>query len=157
MDRILEIAKLLMRNNQVYFTLIANELSKYGITIPQAVVLDTIKDQRRTIGEISKAIDLSYSTVSGIVDRLERHRLVVRERDEIDRRVVWVSITDQFGCLGKDHPILIEDLYSHIFLDDFKELSSEQLDSLYSSLQLINHLVEKKAKVIQEKKGSEVV
>lgn len=157
MERKREIAKLLMRNNQVYFTIIANELAKYGITIPQAVVLDTIKDQRKTIGEISKAIDLSYSTVSGIIDRLERQNLVVRHRDEKDRRVVWVSITDQLESLGKVHPILNDELFTEIFLEDFNELSTEQIDSLYSSLQLINHLVEKKAKAVQENKGSEVV
>lgn len=156
MVHINDIAQLLKRNNQLYFIIIANELTKYGITIPQAVVLDTIKEQRKTIGEISKAIDLSYSTVSGIIDRLERQRLVVRHRDEKDRRVVWVSITDECESLGKVNPILSDELFSDLFIEDFKELTTEQIDSLYSSLQLINQLVEKKVKAIQEKKGSEV-
>lgn len=156
MDRIDEISQLLNRSNQVFFTIIANELSRYGITIPQAVVLDTIKDQPKTIGEISKAIDLSYSTVSGIVDRLERERLVVRRRDEKDRRVVWVSITDKCEHPDREHPFLSEDFISNIFVDDFKKLSSDQIHSLYESLNLINQLMEKKLKEIQEKKGSEV-
>lgn len=157
MDYIQNIARLLMRNNQVYFSLIAGELAKCGITIPQAIVLDTVKDQRKTIGEISKAIDLSYSTVSGIVDRLERQQLVYRHRDEKDRRVVWVLITDQFECLSKGNSILNEELFHQVFFDDFNKLSSEQIEALYTSLQLVNEMLEKKAKDLQEKKGSEVV
>jgi len=149
MDRIHEMAQLFKRTNQVFFTIIANELSRYGITITQAVVLDSIKDQPKTIGEISKAIDLSYSTVSGIVDRLERQQLVVRQRDEKDRRVVWVSMTEK--CEQPD-----KNFISDIFIDDFKKLSPKQIDSLYESLQLINQLIEKKSKEIQERKGSEV-
>lgn len=156
MDRMHEISQLMMRNNQLFFTIIANELSRYGITIPQALVLDAIKEQRKTIGEISKAIDLSYSTVSGIIDRLEREKLVVRHRDESDRRVVWVSITEESECLGKVHPVLNNKLFSNYFSNIFKELTPEQMDSLYTVLHLMNRLMEKKTKEIQVKKGSEV-
>ncbi|RXT13707.1 MarR family transcriptional regulator [Ammoniphilus sp. CFH 90114] len=157
MDRLQEIGKLLVKGNNDFFALMTMELSKYGITLPQAVVLGTIKDKPMTIGEISKTIDLSYSTVSGIVDRLERNGLVIRKRDHQDRRVVWVSLTDQMECLEKKCPIFNEGFFLNFLVGDLREVDSKQLDSLYDSLQLVNQLLEKKLKSIQEKRGSEVV
>ncbi|WP_134700730.1 MarR family winged helix-turn-helix transcriptional regulator [Ammoniphilus sp. YIM 78166] len=157
MNRLQEIGRLLIKGNHNFIALTTSELSKYGITLPQAVVIGTIKDKPMTIGEISKAIDLSYSTVSGIVDRLERHGLVTRRRDHQDRRVVWVSLTDQLERLEKDCPILSENSFIDFLLEDLQEIDPEQIESLYSSLQLVSQLLEKKLKGLQDKRGSEVV
>lgn len=46
-----------------------------------------------TLKSIGRAIQLSPSTVVGIVDRLEEKGLVRRQRDTKDRRNVFVSIT----------------------------------------------------------------
>ncbi|BCJ87820.1 hypothetical protein [Effusibacillus dendaii] len=43
MDILQQIAQLMVLNNKIFFTIMAHELAKCGITIPQAVVLDTIK------------------------------------------------------------------------------------------------------------------
>ena len=45
------------------------------------------------ITEFSNQLCLSNSTVSGIIDRLEKQEMVVRERSEEDKRVVYVSIS----------------------------------------------------------------
>ncbi len=44
---------------------------------------------------------LSNSTVSGIIDRLEKQEMVVRERSEEDKRVVYVSISPNFKDMHK--------------------------------------------------------
>lgn len=56
-----------------------------------------------TLGELGKAkittlsrrMGVSPPTITGIVDRLERNGYVERARDENDRRVVFVSITQK--------------------------------------------------------------
>ncbi len=65
---------------------------------------------------LAEALDVSQASATGIVDRMEQRGLVVRERDDQDRRVVRVSITEQGQALiaglaaeRRDHMILIVD------------------------------------------------
>lgn len=46
-----------------------------------------------TMGELARHLGITEKTVTGVVDRLERARLVRRERDGRDRRVVHVTLT----------------------------------------------------------------
>lgn len=42
---------------------------------------------------LAEAIDASPASATGIVDRMERRGLVLRQRDEADRRIVRVEVT----------------------------------------------------------------
>ena len=50
---------------------------------------------RLPFGEIGAKMMVTVSNLTGIVDRLEEKKLVVRKRDEKDRRVVHVVLTDK--------------------------------------------------------------
>jgi DNA-binding MarR family transcriptional regulator len=67
-----------------------------GLTTPQIFVIASL-DQCGSlkISELSEKLSLSNSTVSGIVDRLEKCNFVKRNRSEEDRRVVLVSLTEE--------------------------------------------------------------
>lgn len=66
----------------------------HNITSPQLVALLAIAQLGpSTLKSIGRAIQLSPSTVVGIVDRLEEKGLVYRERDTKDRRNVFVAVT----------------------------------------------------------------
>ncbi len=66
----------------------------HNITSPQLVALLAIAEMGpSTLKSIGRAIQLSPSTVVGIVDRLEEKGLVQRERDTRDRRNVFVAVT----------------------------------------------------------------
>jgi DNA-binding MarR family transcriptional regulator len=66
--------------------------------------------------EIGHRICASAPTITGIVDRLERQGLVVRVRDEGDRRVVQIALTDAgaaaFQTLAEDAREKITNLLS---------------------------------------------
>lgn len=68
-----------------------------GLTLPQVACLRTL-DQRdgksATVIEISRALQASPPTITGIVDRLERAGLVRKERGISDRRKVHVTLTE---------------------------------------------------------------
>ncbi|BDG03032.1 MarR family winged helix-turn-helix transcriptional regulator [Anaeromyxobacter oryzae] len=49
-------------------------------------------DGALTMGELARRVAVTEKTITGIVDRLERDRLVRRSRDPVDRRVVHVSL-----------------------------------------------------------------
>ncbi len=73
-----------------------DDLAKLGLTPPQFYVLATIGYAGRLpFGEIGAKMMVTVSNLTGIVDRLEDKKLVVRKRDEKDRRVVHVVLTDK--------------------------------------------------------------
>lgn len=83
-----------------------------GLTAPQGMVLGILsKENKVKITELSSKLSLPNSTISGIVDRLEKQGMVARERSEKDRRVVYVSISPHFKEM---HQHLRENLFLNI-------------------------------------------
>jgi len=106
-----------------------DDLNKVGLTPPQFYVLATIGYAGGLpFGEIGAKMMVTVSNLTGIVDRLEEKKLVSRERDENDRRVVHVVLTDKGAKLYKSTLPLFEKSVSAIFepLDSTqqKELSA---------------------------------
>jgi DNA-binding MarR family transcriptional regulator len=56
-------------------------------------VLET--DGPQPMRALAEALDVSQASATGIVDRMEQRGLVERGRDEEDRRVVRVALTDE--------------------------------------------------------------
>ena len=65
-----------------------------GITATQLAALAFIGQQPRTLGEVAKHSGVTPAVITGVVDRLERSRLVLRIPGVHDRRVVVVQITE---------------------------------------------------------------
>lgn len=64
------------------------EVARGGLTGPQRRVMHfLVHSNGRSLKELSKDVGLSHSTVSGIVDRLERRGLAERQVDRKDRRI----------------------------------------------------------------------
>jgi len=77
-------------------------LGDAGISAPQGMVIGLLsKNKKMKITELSSKLCLSNSTVSGIIDRLEAQEMVVRERSKEDKRVVYVSISQNFEDMHK--------------------------------------------------------
>jgi DNA-binding MarR family transcriptional regulator len=71
-----------------------NKLAPYGITIVQSWVLFYLSAQDgSSLKDIAGAIQLDSPVVTGLVDRLEKEGLVVREEDPGDRRSLKISLT----------------------------------------------------------------
>ncbi len=73
-----------------------------GLTGPQLTViklLETFGDL--SLSSLSERIRAQNSTVTGIIDRMEREGLVSRERSTSDRRVVYIRLTPKGSDLAK--------------------------------------------------------
>jgi len=106
-----------------------DDLNKVGLTPPQFYVLATIGYAGGLpFGQIGAKMMVTVSNLTGIVDRLEEKKLVLRKRDEDDRRVVHVVLTEKGAKLYKSTLPLFEKSVSEIFapLDSTqqKELSA---------------------------------
>ena len=64
------------------------------LTMPQLkITLLLYWRNRMRMGDLATILQKNISTATGIIDRLVEHKLVKREEDPEDRRVVVVSIT----------------------------------------------------------------
>jgi MarR family transcriptional regulator, organic hydroperoxide resistance regulator len=65
-----------------------------GLTLPQLNVLNVIGDNPVcTMGDIAKRVNLSLSSVTLIIEKLVKGKLVNRIRSETDRRIVYAELT----------------------------------------------------------------
>jgi DNA-binding MarR family transcriptional regulator len=79
---------------------------RYGLTGPQLVVVKMLEPvERISLSELSAQIRARNSTVTGIIDRMERERLVERQRSDEDRRVVHIALTDKGRALASEIPV----------------------------------------------------
>jgi DNA-binding MarR family transcriptional regulator len=101
--------------------------AKHGLTGPQLTVvkmLETLGDL--SLSRLSEKIRAQNSTVTGIVDRMEREGLVKRERSATDRRVVHIALTDKGMELAAE--VKVEPIA--IFRDALSSLSREEARDL---------------------------
>jgi DNA-binding MarR family transcriptional regulator len=72
------------------------------LTGPQLTVLKMLEAvEDLSLSELSDRIRAQNSTVTGIVDRMEREGLVVRARSEEDRRVIKIKMTDKGARIAR--------------------------------------------------------
>lgn len=118
---------------------ITKELAKRAqLTGPQLTVvkmLETIGELSLT--ELSEKIRAQNSTVTGIIDRMEREDLVVRERSKEDRRVVKIRLTPKGQELARDVPV--EPMV--IFRNALLALSKEEMQDLLKILLKVSRRV----------------
>lgn len=85
----------------------------FGLTYPQFMALAALAAHRQAcpMRELTSAIFEDPATLTGIIDRLVKMKLVQRTRSETDRRVMFVQATPAWansGASGQggDHPRL---------------------------------------------------
>lgn len=72
------------------------DIAGSDLTVPQVSALEELaKEDGLSLKELSRRMALSHSTVSGIIDRLERRELVKRVANEQDRRYSRITLADK--------------------------------------------------------------
>ncbi|SET49623.1 MarR family winged helix-turn-helix transcriptional regulator [Paenibacillus sp. NFR01] len=65
------------------------------LTDSQLTVLELLQERdAMKPSDLAPHLATSPAAVTMLLDRMEKHGLIARERDEADRRIVWISITD---------------------------------------------------------------
>ena len=113
--------------------------SSLGLTTPQLLCLYTLADAKKmTLSELTKSVNLSGSTVNGIVDRLEAKKYLVRQRSLEDRRKVYLHMTEMGKNLVKKAPSLLQDKLS----SEFGELSEAEQTTITQALEKVVEMME---------------
>ncbi|MFH5182104.1 MarR family winged helix-turn-helix transcriptional regulator [Paenibacillus sp. TAB 01] len=140
MSRAMQIGHSIRRLTKIFNVIMSKDLKELGLTTPQIAIIGQVYFEPKTIGQISEHTHLSYSTVSGIIDRLERDGWLERIRDESDRRIVWIKKTSKIDGLKEKLQFFQESFYEKLLAD----LSSEELDTIIRSLELLTTYLENK-------------
>lgn len=81
---------------QIFRRLQTEMLASMGhdITPSQYYVLRKLAENERiNVSALATELDVSLSAVTALIDRLSRAGLVERQRDDADRRLVWLELT----------------------------------------------------------------
>ena len=112
---------------------------EFGITGPQLWALKTIsQNESLSLSDLGKRMYLHPSTITGVIDRLEKKRYVTRIRDQVDRRVIYVQLTAEGKRLAKrvPNPAQGKMIYG------LKNLKRRELNLIYDSVQKLVKIME---------------
>ena len=82
--------------NKKVCRLYAPLLKELGLTYPQYLVMLVLWQQTEALSvkALGKMLDLDSGTLSPLLKRMEKQRLLIRSRQKTDERVVEVELTD---------------------------------------------------------------
>lgn len=105
------------------------ELSRYGLTFPQFMILRHLRAKgRATAKELADLLGVTPGNVTGLLDRLEREGLVTRARSTEDRRVVYVRLTEEghqrMDTLRREGPPVVSGLFEGWSVEELQALTA---------------------------------
>lgn len=110
------------------------ELEQYDLTPIQYGVLKCVWQlDLHNPKEIAEYLSIENSTISGILDRMEKKNLIVRNIDPDDRRFIRVDLTDAGQSLEIPVNKTVEEVNKTV-LSDFSEKEQDQLRNLLKQL-----------------------
>ncbi len=107
------------------------------LTGPQFYILQLLRNEgRSTVSSLAEDMSVKPSAITAMIDRLLKQEYVSRERDEQDRRVVFIQIAEE----GKK--VLEETLQKRksILVKYLSHLEREEIESLISIYEKLSRL-----------------
>ncbi|GGN96871.1 MarR family winged helix-turn-helix transcriptional regulator [Saccharibacillus kuerlensis] len=108
---------------QLFFQMMSEISCRFGVTGIQLMTLKTLRDRPEIgLGELAEHMRLGSSTVSGVIDRLVKAELVIRERPDHNRRAIVLKLSH------KGEEVLQEANSAYRkYLSGIKDLDPEEL------------------------------
>jgi DNA-binding MarR family transcriptional regulator len=114
---------------------------EHGVSIPQVLCLNYLNnctDYQSTHKEIRNYLNLNSSTVTGIIDRLEKKGLVARLPKKEDKRTTYIALTSLGAKLLDKIPALLHERLSI----KLEKLPENKINELNQSLDILIHYLD---------------
>lgn len=114
---------------------------EFGISIPQLLCLTylgSVQAYQATHKQLTEYLNLNSSTVTGIINRLEKKGLIARLPKKGDKRTTYVALTSAGYKLLKNTPNLMHEKLAR----NLHKLSAAQIDQIKTSLGLLIDVLE---------------
>lgn len=111
---------------------LADELTPYELTPTQYGVLNTLWTHGElTPKEIGSFLHLKASSISTVLDKMQKQQLIERQVDPSNRRTILVTATEKAKALQPDVEQVIQKM-NHHFLN---KLEADEAEKLIATLQ----------------------
>jgi MarR family transcriptional regulator, organic hydroperoxide resistance regulator len=130
-EKIVELWKLMLKGFREAASM---KFKEHGFTVTQLSLMFVLyRDPNIMLNELSERMGLSKSTVSSMVERLEKQGVVVRKIPKDNRRIVRLSLEQKFVEKHKDMLELKQKFISDIF--KFQDVSRQDADKVIYALE----------------------
>mgnify|MGYP003888203403 CR=1 FL=1 len=111
-----------------------------GLTVPQLLCIKALGEfeGHATVVQVGEAVQMSPSTVSRVLDRLEDRGWVRRERGVDDRRKVFLHLTDAGDEVFRSLPSPLQDT----FVERLEALSDDERVHIHQVLEQVVDLLD---------------
>lgn len=117
-----------------------DQIKPFGFTTSQCyVLLELKKTQGLTMNELSEKMNLNTSTMTRIISNLVRDGYIDREKDQSDRRIVIVKLTDEGIMAAEKLDESIMNYYQKIVYN----LPEGKVEEVLNSVELLINAFEK--------------
>jgi DNA-binding MarR family transcriptional regulator len=117
------------------------EFANGGLTGPQRSVMQAlVRTEGMSLKELTAQVGLAHSTVSGIVDRLQRRGLVERQPNLNDRRhtrITASAVVREF--MKKKYPVIA----AHPLFDALRAANETERNAVVTGIRTLRKLFEK--------------
>lgn len=127
-DEVGDMVKKLVRVFQLFER---DQIRIYGVTTSQCYcLLELLKTEKLTMFEMSQKMNLNTSTMTRIVDNLVRDGLIKRDRDERDRRIVVLLLTEK----GRETAVQVNESIHRYYKKILENLPEGDLNTVLKSV-----------------------
>ncbi len=110
----------------------------FQVTVPQLICLREVYEHGPiSIGALTKIVFLNNSTVTRIVDVLEKKEYLIRNRISNDRRKVHLEITEQGTKFIQKAPVPLQKR----FFDRFKDMDDKTISMILWALEMLVNML----------------
>ena len=111
---------------------------RYGLTGPQLVVLQSLERRGpQTTGQLAEGVSLGQATLSDILERLGKKKLIERQRSTADKRRVINELTAAGRDAIKEAPPLLQER----FVMELQRLAEWEQTLILSTLQRVAEMM----------------
>ena len=108
---------------------------KLNLTFPQALTMNVLGNEGpMPISKLAEKTGSANSTISGVVDRLERLGLARRIRSNADHRIITVEATEKYETLRKQADVGVNAYFQSLL----SSLSPEEIETVTRGLDLLD-------------------
>jgi MarR family transcriptional regulator, organic hydroperoxide resistance regulator len=117
------------------------EFAKGGLTGPQRSVMQALfNSEGRSLKELTSQVGLAHSTVSGIVDRLEKRGLIERKPNLNDRRHTRIIASGKVReFMEKRYPAIA----AHPLFDVLRAAEATERNAILTGIRTLRRLLDK--------------
>lgn len=135
-----EVGQMVQKLVRVFQLFERDQIKVYGFTTSQCYALfELYKAGSFTMNEFSEKMNLNTSTMTRILDNLVRDKYIIRQRDESDRRLVVVSLTDR----GRDMALKLNDSVNDYYKKIVANIPEGRLEDILESVNVLLNAFEK--------------